>query len=57
MKAVWLLIAITQGGEYIERRNLTIHQCVGYMSKSRQAAAWVAEKHPSVVVTYECRQA
>lgn len=55
-KAIWLLIALTSSGEYIERRNLTIHQCAGYLVKSREAAALVARKHPEIIVKYECRE-
>ena len=54
-KAMFLLVAVTSSGEYIERRDLSIYQCVAHLQKARQAAALVAEKHPSVVVRYECR--
>ena len=55
MKPLFLLIAITSSGEYIERRDLTLEHCVGHLVKARQAAALVAAKHPSVIVKYECR--
>jgi hypothetical protein len=55
MKTAYLLIAITSNAEYIERRDLSIYQCVAHLMKARQAAALVAAKHPSVVVRYECR--
>lgn len=35
---------------------ITIHQCVGWLMKSREAAAWVARKHPEIRVTYQCRE-
>jgi len=55
MKTAYLLIAITSSAEYIERRDLSIYQCVAHLMKARQAAALVAARHPSVVVRYECR--
>jgi hypothetical protein len=57
MKTAYLLIAITSTAEYIERRDLSIYQCVAHLVKARQAAALVAAKHPSVIVRYECREA
>jgi hypothetical protein len=57
MKTAYLLIAITSSAEYIERRDLSIYQCVAHLVKARQAAALVASRHPSVVVRYECREA
>jgi hypothetical protein len=55
MKTAYILIAITSNAEYIERRDLSIYQCVAHLMKAREAAALVAAKHPSVVVKYECR--
>jgi hypothetical protein len=57
MKALYLLVAVTSSAEYIERRDLSIYQCVAHLVKAREAAALVAAKHPSVVVRYECREA
>ena len=54
MKPLFLLIALTSSGEYIERRDLSIYQCVAHLQKARLAAALVAEKYPNVVVKYEC---
>ncbi len=54
---LYLLIAITQSAEYVERRDLSIYQCVAYLMEARAAAALVAARHPSVVVTYNCRVA
>jgi hypothetical protein len=55
MTKLWLLIAITSSAEYIERRDLSIYQCVAHLVKAREAAALVAARHPSVIVRYECR--
>ena len=55
MKALFILVAITANGEYIERSNLTVHQCIGFLVKSREAAAVVAMKYPKIKVEYECR--
>ena len=57
MTQLFILIAITSSAEYIERRDLSIYQCVAHLMKAREAAALVAAKHPSVIVRYECREA